>query len=156
MAQCLFRSFPNNVTRVAISSYKNVDYDVKPAKMHFLSHENLLVHPLLLPVSSQREQTIVPCKKQVPVAFQEYRLSIDTEQESYQEMVKNHLASIDSPANPDEVIENISGVDKLHIRNYVKRLNGREMKALSLVKAYRNDLAELKQQYEENDLKYQQ
>ena len=59
MAQCLFRSFPNNVTRVAISSYKNVDYDVKPAKMRFTSHENLLVHPLLLPVSSQREQTIV-------------------------------------------------------------------------------------------------
>ena len=58
MAQCLFRSFPNNVTRVAISSYKNVDYDVKPAKMRFTSHENLLVHPLLLPVSSQREQTI--------------------------------------------------------------------------------------------------
>ena len=52
-------SFPNNVTRVAISSYKNVDYDVKPAKMRFTSHENLLVHPLLLPVSSQREQTIV-------------------------------------------------------------------------------------------------
>ena len=52
-------SFPNNVTRVAISSYKNVDYDVKPAKMRFMSHENLLVHPLLLPVSSQREQTIV-------------------------------------------------------------------------------------------------
>ena len=61
MAQCLFRSFPNNVTRVAISSYKNVDYDVKPAKMRFTSHENLLVHPLLLPVSSQREQTIVLC-----------------------------------------------------------------------------------------------
>ena len=59
MAWCLFRSFPNNVTRVAISSYKNVDYDVKPAKMRFTSHENLLVHPLLLPVSSQREQTIV-------------------------------------------------------------------------------------------------
>ena len=59
MAQCLLRSFPNNVTRVAISSYKNVDYDVKPAKMRFTSHENLLVHPLLLPVSSQREQTIV-------------------------------------------------------------------------------------------------
>ena len=59
MAQCLFRSFPNNVTRVAISNYKNVDYDVKPAKMRFTSHENLLVHPLLLPVSSQREQTIV-------------------------------------------------------------------------------------------------
>ena len=58
MAQCLFRSFPNNVTRVAISSYKNVDYDVKPAKMRFTSHENLLVHPLLLPVSSQCEQTI--------------------------------------------------------------------------------------------------
>ena len=62
MAQCLFRSFPNNVTRVAISSYKNVDYDVKPAKMRFTSHENLLVHPLLLPVSSQREQTIVICE----------------------------------------------------------------------------------------------
>ena len=60
MAQCLFRSFPNYVTRVAISSYKNVDHDVKPAKMRFTSHENLLVHPLLLPVSSQREQTIVP------------------------------------------------------------------------------------------------
>ena len=59
MAQCLFRSFPKNVTRVAISSYKNVDYDVKLAKMRFMSHENLLVHPLLLPVSSQREQTIV-------------------------------------------------------------------------------------------------
>ena len=59
MAQCLFRSFPNNVTRVAISSYINVDYDVKPAEMRFTSHENLLVHPLLLPVSSQREQTIV-------------------------------------------------------------------------------------------------
>ena len=59
MAQCLFQSFPNNVTRVAISIYKNVDYDVKPAKMRFTSHENLLVHPLLLPVSSQREQTIV-------------------------------------------------------------------------------------------------
>ena len=59
MAQCLFRSFPNYVTRVAISSYKNVDHDVKPAKMRFTSHENLLVHPLLLPVSSQREQTIV-------------------------------------------------------------------------------------------------
>ena len=51
-------SFPHNATRVAISSYKNVDYDVKPAKMRFTSHENLLVHPLLLPVSSQREQTI--------------------------------------------------------------------------------------------------
>ena len=51
-------SFPNNVTRVAISSYKNVDYDVKPAKMRFTSHENILIHPLLLPVSSQREQTI--------------------------------------------------------------------------------------------------
>ena len=62
MAQCLFRSFPNNVTRVVISSYKNVDYDVKPAKMRFTSHENLLVHPLLLPVSSQREQTIHPYK----------------------------------------------------------------------------------------------
>ena len=59
MAQCLFQSFPNNVTHVAISSYKNVDYDVKPAKMHFTSHENLLVHPLLLPVSSQCERTIV-------------------------------------------------------------------------------------------------
>ena len=59
MAQCLFRSFPNNVTRVAISNYKDVDYDVKPAKMRFTSRENLLVHPLLLPVSSQREQTIV-------------------------------------------------------------------------------------------------
>ena len=47
------------MTRVAISSYKNVDHDVKPAKMRFTSHENLLVHPLLLPVSSQREQTIV-------------------------------------------------------------------------------------------------
>ena len=63
MAQCLFRSFPNNVTRVAISSYKNVDYDVKPAKMRFTSHENLLVHPLLLPVSSQCEQTITSLKK---------------------------------------------------------------------------------------------
>ena len=52
-------SFPHNATRVAISSYKNVDYDVKPAKMRFISDENLLVHPLLLPVSSQREQTIV-------------------------------------------------------------------------------------------------
>ena len=52
-------SFPHNATRVAISIYKNVDYDVKPAKMRFTSHENLLVHPLLLPVSSQREQTIV-------------------------------------------------------------------------------------------------
>ena len=52
-------SFPNNVTRVAISSYKNVYYDVKPAKMRFTSHENILIHPLLLPVSSQREQTIV-------------------------------------------------------------------------------------------------
>ena len=52
-------SFPHNATRVAISSYKNVDYDVQPAKMRFTSHENLLVHPLLLPVSSQREQTIV-------------------------------------------------------------------------------------------------
>ena len=52
-------SFPHNATRVAISSYKNVDYDVKPAKMRFTSHENLLVLPLLLPVSSQREQTIV-------------------------------------------------------------------------------------------------
>ena len=51
--------FPHNVTRVAISSYKNVDYDVKPAKMRFTSHENLLVHPLLLPVSSQHEQTII-------------------------------------------------------------------------------------------------
>ena len=51
-------SFPHNATRVAISSYKNDDYDVKPAKMRFTSHENLLVHPLLLPVSSQREQTI--------------------------------------------------------------------------------------------------
>ena len=49
----------NYVTRVAISSYKNVDHDVKPAKMRFTSHENLLVHPLLLPVSSQREQTII-------------------------------------------------------------------------------------------------
>ena len=49
----------HNATRVAISSYKNVDYDVKPAKMRFTSHENLLVHPLLLPVSSQREQTII-------------------------------------------------------------------------------------------------
>ena len=36
----------------------NVNYDVKPAKMLFTSHENLLVHPLLLPVSSQREWTI--------------------------------------------------------------------------------------------------
>ena len=52
-------SFPHNATRVAISSYKNVDYDVKPTKMHFMSHENLLVHSLLLSVSSQREQTIV-------------------------------------------------------------------------------------------------
>ena len=52
-------SFPHNATRVAISSYKNVDYDVKPAKMCFTSQENLLVHPLLLPVSSQHEQTIV-------------------------------------------------------------------------------------------------
>ena len=58
---CLFSSsrhgsvsFPHNMTRVAIS-YKNVDYDVKPAKMRFTSHENLLVHPLLLPVSSQSE-----------------------------------------------------------------------------------------------------
>ena len=51
--------FPHNVTRVAISSYKNVDYDIKPAKMRFTSHENLLVHPLLLPVSSQHEWTIV-------------------------------------------------------------------------------------------------
>ena len=57
MAQSV--SFPHYATRVAISSYKNVDYDVKPAKMHFTSHENLLVHPLLLPVSSQREQTII-------------------------------------------------------------------------------------------------
>ena len=52
-------SFPHNATRVAISSYKNVDYDVKPAKMRFTSHETLLVLLLLLPVSSQREQTIV-------------------------------------------------------------------------------------------------
>ena len=52
-------SFPHNMTRVAISSYKNVDYDVKPTKMSFTSHENLLVHPLLLPVSSQCEQTII-------------------------------------------------------------------------------------------------
>ena len=52
-------SFPHNMTRVAIISYKNVDYDVKPAKMRFTSHENLLVHPLSLAVSSQREQTIV-------------------------------------------------------------------------------------------------
>ena len=73
MAQCLFRSFPNNVTRVAISSYKNVDHDVKPAKMRFTSHENLLVHPLLLPVSSQREQTIVMnillCKISITIAY---------------------------------------------------------------------------------------
>ena len=67
MGQCLFRSFPNNVTRVVISSYKNVDYDVKPAKMRFTSHENLLVHPLLLPVSSQREQTIVHLRLQCSV-----------------------------------------------------------------------------------------
>ena len=51
-------SFPHNATSLAISGYKNVDYDVKPAKMRFTSHENLLVHLLLLPVSSQREQTI--------------------------------------------------------------------------------------------------
>ena len=56
MAQCLFLTM-----RVAISSYKNVDYDVKPAKMRFTSHENLLVLPLLLSVSSQREQTIEQC-----------------------------------------------------------------------------------------------
>ena len=48
-------SFPHNVTCVAISSYKNVDYDVKSVKIRFTSHENLLVHLLLLPVSSQRE-----------------------------------------------------------------------------------------------------
>ena len=45
-------SFPHNITCVAISSYKNVDYDIKPAKMCITLHENLLVHPLLLPVSS--------------------------------------------------------------------------------------------------------
>ena len=72
MAQCLFRSFRNNVTRVAISSYKNVDYDVKPAKMRFTSHENLLVHPLLLPVSSQREQTIVLPSYSLLKGFSQY------------------------------------------------------------------------------------
>ena len=62
-------SFPNNVTRVAISSYKNVDYDVKPAKMRFTSHENLLVHPLLLPVSSQREQTVISVGKKWTLTY---------------------------------------------------------------------------------------
>ena len=48
-------SFSHNMTCVAISSYKNVDYDIKPTKMCFTSHENLLFHPLILPVSSQCE-----------------------------------------------------------------------------------------------------
>lgn len=93
---------------------------------------------------------------QVPLAFQEYQLSIEGEQDSYQELVKNHLASIDKPADPDKVIENAVEVDKLHIRNYVKKFHGGEMKAMSLVKAYRNDLTDLKRQYEVIDLKYQQ
>ena len=52
-------SFPNNMTRVAISSYKNVDYDVNP--QCDLRHMKIyyIVHSLLLPVSSQREKTIV-------------------------------------------------------------------------------------------------
>ena len=62
-------SFPHNAIRVAISSYKNVDYDVKPAKMRFTSHENILVHPLLLPVSSQREQTIVCLQALAPCRY---------------------------------------------------------------------------------------
>ena len=59
MAQYLF---PHNMGRTRAcgnQQLQNVDYDVKPAKISFTSHEDLPVHPLILSVSSQLEYTIV-------------------------------------------------------------------------------------------------